>query len=61
MREKLEFEVMDLPLQYNAILGRPAFARFMAVLGVVLCKTKNSSPLNQDQAYKVEVTDQIPH
>jgi hypothetical protein len=30
-REKLEFEVMDWPSQYHAILGRPAFARFMAV------------------------------
>jgi hypothetical protein len=29
--EKLEFEVMDWPSQYHAILGRPAFARFMAV------------------------------
>jgi hypothetical protein len=24
--EKLEFEVMDWPTQYHAILGRPAFA-----------------------------------
>jgi hypothetical protein len=31
-REKLEFEVMDWPSQYHAILGRPAFAKFMAVL-----------------------------
>jgi hypothetical protein len=30
-REKLEFEVMDWPSQYHAILGRPTFARFMAV------------------------------
>jgi hypothetical protein len=30
-REKLEFEVMNWPSQYHAILGRPAFARFMAV------------------------------
>jgi hypothetical protein len=30
-RKKLEFEVMDWPLQYHAILGRPAFAKFMAV------------------------------
>jgi hypothetical protein len=30
-REKLEFEVMDWPSQYHAILGRLAFARFMAV------------------------------
>jgi hypothetical protein len=30
-REKLEFEVMDWPSQYHAILGQPAFSRFMAV------------------------------
>jgi hypothetical protein len=30
-RENLEFEVMDWPSQYNEILGRPAFAWFMAV------------------------------
>jgi hypothetical protein len=30
-REKLEFEVMDWPSQYHTILGRPVFARFMAV------------------------------
>jgi hypothetical protein len=30
-REKLEFEVMEWPSQYHAILGRPAFAKFMTV------------------------------
>jgi hypothetical protein len=30
-REKLEFKVMDWPSQYHAILGRPAFAKFMLV------------------------------
>jgi hypothetical protein len=30
-REKVEFKVMDWPLQYHAILGRPAIAKFMAV------------------------------
>jgi hypothetical protein len=30
-REKLDFEVMDWPSQYHAILGRPALSRFMAV------------------------------
>jgi hypothetical protein len=30
-REKLEFKVMDWPSQYHAILGRPAFAKLMAV------------------------------
>jgi hypothetical protein len=30
-REKLEFKVMDWPSYYHAILGRPAFAKFMVV------------------------------
>jgi hypothetical protein len=30
-REKLEFEVMDWPSQYQTILGRPAFAKFMVI------------------------------
>jgi hypothetical protein len=30
-KEKLDFEVMDWPSQYHAILGRPAFSRFMTV------------------------------
>jgi hypothetical protein len=30
-REKLDFEVMDWPSQYHAILGQPAFSQFMAV------------------------------
>jgi hypothetical protein len=30
-REKLDFEVMDWPSQYHAILRQPAFLRFMAV------------------------------
>jgi hypothetical protein len=30
-REKLNFEVIDWPSQYHAILGRPMFSRFMAV------------------------------
>jgi hypothetical protein len=30
-KEKIEFEVVDWPSQYHAILGRLAFARFMAV------------------------------
>lgn len=30
-REKIDFEVLDWPSQYHAILGRPAFTRFMAV------------------------------
>jgi hypothetical protein len=30
-KEKLEFEVVDWESQYHAILGRPAFAQFIAV------------------------------
>jgi hypothetical protein len=30
-REKVDFEVMEWPSQYHAILGRPTFSRFMAV------------------------------
>jgi hypothetical protein len=30
-KEKVKFEVVNWPSQYHAILGRPAFARFMAV------------------------------
>src|SRR4051812_49095680 len=30
-RERLEFKVVDWPSQYHAILGRVAFARFLAV------------------------------
>jgi hypothetical protein len=30
-KERLDFEVVDWPSQYNAILGRTAFVRFMAV------------------------------
>ncbi|XP_051196836.1 uncharacterized protein [Lolium perenne] len=31
-KEKLEFEVIDWSSQYHTLLGRPAYARFMAVL-----------------------------
>jgi hypothetical protein len=37
-KEKIEFEVVDWPSQYHAILGRPAFARFMAVPHYVYLK-----------------------
>jgi hypothetical protein len=30
-REKMEFKVMDWPSHYHAILGRPAFVKFMVV------------------------------
>jgi hypothetical protein len=31
-KEKLKFEVIDWSSQYHALLGRPAYVRFMAVL-----------------------------
>ena len=43
-REKIEFEVVDWPSQYHAILGRPAFARFMAVPHYAYLKLKMPGP-----------------
>jgi hypothetical protein len=43
-REKLDFEVMDWPSQYHAILGRPAFSRFMAVPHYTYLVLKMSGP-----------------
>ena len=43
-REKIEFEVLDWPSQYHAILGRPAFARFMAVPHYAYLKLKMPGP-----------------
>ena len=43
-REKIEFEVVDRPSQYHAILGRPAFARFMAVPHYAYLKLKMPGP-----------------
>jgi hypothetical protein len=35
-REKLEFEVMDWPSQYHAILGRPAFVKIPGPKGIII-------------------------
>jgi hypothetical protein len=43
-REKLNFEVMDWPSQYHAILGRPTFLRFMAVPHYTYLVLKMSGP-----------------
>jgi hypothetical protein len=43
-REKLDFEVMDWPSHYHAILGRPAFSRFMAVPYYTYLVLKMSGP-----------------
>ena len=39
-REKLEFEVVDWPSQYHAILGRPAYGRFLMVPHYAYLKMK---------------------
>ncbi|KAK1617701.1 hypothetical protein QYE76_023218 [Lolium multiflorum] len=39
-KEKIEFEVVDWESQYHAILGRPAFAKFMAVPHYAYVKLK---------------------
>jgi len=43
-REKIDFEVVDWPSQYHAILGRPAYARFMAVPHYAYLKLKMPGP-----------------
>ena len=43
-RETLRFEVVDWPSQYHAILGRPAFARFLAVPHYAYLKLKMPGP-----------------
>ena len=43
-REAMDFEVVDWPSQYNAILGRPMFARFMAVPHYPYLKLKIPGP-----------------
>ena len=43
-KEILDFEVVDWKSQYHAILGRPAFARFMAVPHYAYLKLKMLGP-----------------
>ena len=42
--ESIEFEVLDWKSQYHAILGRPAFARFMAVPHYAYLQLKMPGP-----------------
>ena len=42
--ESIEFEVVDWKSQYHAILGLPAFARFMAVPHYAYLQLKMSEP-----------------
>ena len=39
-KEKITFEVVDFPSAYHALLGRPAYARFMAIPCYVYLKLK---------------------
>src|SRR3954471_16689590 len=43
-RERIEFEVVDRPSQYHAILGRVEFARFLAVPHYVFLLLKMPGP-----------------
>ena len=43
-KEKLTFEVVDFHSAYHAILGRPAYARFMAQPFYVYLKLKMPGP-----------------
>ena len=43
-RENLDFEVVDWQSQYHAILGRPAFSRFMVVPHYAYLKLKMPGP-----------------
>jgi hypothetical protein len=43
-KEKLDFKVVDWPSQYHAILGRSAFARFMAVVHYAYLMLKMPGP-----------------
>src|ERR1041385_3943739 len=43
-KQVLEFEVLDWHSQYHAILGRPAFAQFMAVPHYAYLKLKMPGP-----------------
>ena len=43
--EKILFDVVDLPLPYNGILGRPALAKFMAATHYAYNTLKMSGPL----------------
>src|ERR1043165_7577195 len=43
-KENLDFEVVEWKSQYHAILGRPAFARFMAVPHYAYLKLKMPGP-----------------
>lgn len=54
-KERLEFEVVDWESQYHAILGRPAYAKFMAIPHYVYLKLKmpgnNGTPLTVHDSF----------
>ena len=42
--EALDFEIIDLPSAYQAILGRPCYVKFMAVPNYAYLKFKLPDP-----------------
>jgi hypothetical protein len=53
-KKKIEFEVFDWPSQYHTILGRPVFARFMAVPHYAYLKLRmpaNIGPLTISRSF----------
>jgi hypothetical protein len=44
-KEMLTFEVIGFPRMYHAILGRPAYAKFMVVLNYTYLKLKMPGPM----------------
>jgi hypothetical protein len=53
-KEKIKFEVVEWPSQYHAVLGRPAFARFMAVPHYAYLKLRmpgNRGPLTMSKSF----------
>src|SRR3954464_4889455 len=43
-RRKITFEVVDFPSAYHALLGRPAYAKFMAIPCYLYLKLKMPGP-----------------
>ena len=44
--ERIIFDVAEIPLPYNGILGRPALAKFMAALHYAYNTLKMPGPMN---------------
>ena len=62
--EKIVFDVVDLPLPYNGILGRPALAKFMAASHYAYNTLKMPGPMGvltipSDEKYATICVDQM--